>query len=227
MPDTPTAPGPQAAASAPIRIALADDQAMLRSGLAALLRLEADIEVVGEASDGAGTLAMVDEIRPDVLLLDVQMPAGLDADGAAGPADGLEVAERLHAAGTGPRIIVLTTFGRAGYLRRTLEAGADGFMVKDAPVERLVDAIRRVHQGLRVVDPELAAQSLAAGPNPLSAKETEVLRACAHGGSTADIAARVFLSEGTVRNHVSSAIGKLGVANRAEAVRRATDNGWL
>ncbi|MFE5776104.1 response regulator [Brachybacterium sp. NPDC056505] len=219
MPDAPAAPG------APIRIALADDQALLRSGLAALLRLEADIEVVAEAADGAGTLAAVAAQHPDVLLLDVQMPAGTEADGGAGPTDGLEVAERLR--GSGTRIIVLTTFGRAGYLRRTLEAGADGFMIKDAPVERLVDAIRRVHQGLRVVDPELAAQSLAAGPNPLSAKETEVLRACAHGGSTADVAARVFLSEGTVRNHVSSAIGKLGVANRAEAVRRATDNGWL
>ncbi|UQN29394.1 response regulator transcription factor [Brachybacterium kimchii] len=228
MPDAPAAPGALAtpgAPGAPIRIALADDQALLRSGLAALLRLEADIEVVAEAADGAGTLAAVAAQHPDVLLLDVQMPAGTGADGEAGPADGLEVAERLR--GTGTRIIVLTTFGRAGYLRRTLEAGADGFMVKDAPVERLVDAIRRVHQGLRVVDPELAAQSLAAGPNPLSAKETEVLRACAHGGSTADVAARVFLSEGTVRNHVSSAIGKLGVANRAEAVRRATDNGWL
>jgi two-component system response regulator DesR len=218
-------PDASAASADPIRIALADDQAMLRSGLAALLRLEADIEVVGEAADCAGALAVVAEHRPDVLLLDVQMPAGAGADGASGPADGLEVAERLQ--GSGTRIIVLTTFGRAGYLRRTLEAGADGFMVKDAPVERLVDAIRRVHQGLRVVDPELAAQSLAAGPNPLSAKETEVLRACARGGSTADVAARVFLSEGTVRNHVSSAIGKLGVGNRAEAVRRATDNGWL
>ncbi|MCG7310191.1 response regulator transcription factor [Brachybacterium sp. ACRRE] len=228
MPDAPATPGGPAAPgtpTAPIRIALADDQALLRSGLAALLRLEADIEVVAEAADCAGTLAAVSAQHPDVLLLDVQMPAGTDADGGAGPADGLEVAERLR--GSGTRIIVLTTFGRAGYLRRTLEAGADGFMIKDAPVERLVDAIRRVHQGLRVVDPELAAQSLAAGPNPLSAKETEVLRACAHGGSTADVAARVFLSEGTVRNHVSSAIGKLGVANRAEAVRRATDNGWL
>lgn len=207
----------------PIRVALADDQAILRRGLAALLGLEHDIEVVAEAETCAGTVAAVAEHRPDVLLLDVQMPAGSDAPGT--PADGLEVASAL--AGMGLRIIVLTTFGRAGYLRRTLETGASGFMVKDAPVEQLVDAIRRVHQGLRVVDPELAAQSLASGPNPLTAKEAEVLRAASRGGSTADIAARVFLSEGTVRNHVSSAIGKLGVTNRAEAVRAATDAGWL
>lgn len=207
----------------PIRVALADDQAILRRGLAALLGLEHDIEVVAEAETCAGTVAAVAEHRPDVLLLDVQMPAGSDAPGT--PADGLEVASAL--AGMGVRIIVLTTFGRAGYLRRTLETGASGFMVKDAPVEQLVDAIHRVHQGLRVVDPELAAQSLASGPNPLTAKEAEVLRAASRGGSTADIAARVFLSEGTVRNHVSSAIGKLGVTNRAEAVRAATDAGWL
>ena len=213
--------------TAPLRVALADDQAILRSGLAALLRLESDLEVVGEAATCAEAIDVVARERPDVLLLDVQMPAGVRADGTPGPVDGLEVAEHLQRHGCGTRIVVLTTFGRAGYLRRTLEAGADGFMVKDAPVERLVDAVRRVHHGLRVVDPELAAQSLAAGPNPLSAKETEVLRAAAHGGSTADIAARVFLSEGTVRNHVSSAIGKLGVSNRAEAVRTATDNGWL
>ncbi len=213
--------------TAPLRVALADDQAILRSGLAALLRLESDLEVIGEAATCAETLDLVEEARPDVLLLDVQMPAGTRAGGAPGPADGLEVAERLHATGSPTRVIVLTTFGRAGYLRRTLEAGAGGFMVKDAPVERLVDAVRRVHQGLRVVDPELAAQSLAAGPTPLSAKETEVLRAAALGGTTGDIAARVFLSEGTVRNHLSSVIGKLGVTNRAEAVRSATDNGWL
>lgn len=209
--------------STPIRVALADDQAILRSGLAALLRLERDLEVVGEADTCAGAIALVERVRPDVLLLDVQMPAGADDPGA--PGDGLVVAERL--AGTATGIIVLTTFGRPGHLRRTLEAGAGGYMVKDAPVEQLVDAIRRVHQGLRVVDPELAAQSLATGPSPLSAKEAEVLRAAALGGTTTDIAARVFLSEGTVRNHISSVIGKLGVTNRAEAVRAATDNGWL
>ena len=206
-----------------IRVAVADDQAILRGGLAALLRLEPDLEVVGEAATCAGTLEMVRQAEPDVLLLDVQMPAG--ADGA--PADGIGVAEQLQGTDGAPRIIVLTTFGRAGYLRRTMEAGAGGFMVKDTPVERLVDAIRRVHQGLRVVDPELAAQSLAVGPSPLTAKETEVLQAAAVGGTTAAIAGRLFLSEGTVRNHFSAAIGKLGVANRAEAVRTASDNGWI
>lgn len=206
-----------------IRVAVADDQAILRGGLAALLRLEPDLEVVGEAATCAGTLEMVRQAEPDVLLLDVQMPAG--ADGA--PADGIGVAEQLQGIDGAPRIIVLTTFGRAGYLRRTMEAGAGGFMVKDTPVERLVDAIRRVHQGLRVVDPELAAQSLAVGPSPLTAKETELLQAAAVSGTTAAIAGRLFLSEGTVRNHVSAAIGKLGVANRAEAVRTASDNGWI
>lgn len=211
-----------------IRVAIADDQSILRSGIVALLRLESDLEVVGEAADGAGALSMVRKESPDVLLLDVQMPAGTLPDGAPGPDDGIEVARRLRAGGERtPRIIVLTTFGRAGYLRRTMETGAEGFMIKDAPVERLVDAIRRVHQGLRVVDPELAAQSLSVGPSPLTAKETEVLRAASGGESTAHIAAGLFLSEGTVRNHVSAAIGKLGATNRVEAVRRATDNGWL
>lgn len=210
-----------------IRVVVADDQSILRSGLTALLRLESDLEVVAEAADGAGTLRAVAEHRPDVLLLDVQMPAGTTAAGAEGPEDGIAVAERLQHQQGAPRIIVLTTFGRAGYLRRTMEAGARGFMVKDTPVDRLVDAIRRVDQGLRVVDPELAAQSLAVGPSPLTAKETEVLQAASRGATTAQIAGALFLSEGTVRNHVSSAIGKLGVTSRAEAVRSASDNGWL
>ena len=210
-----------------IRLVVADDQTILRSGLVALLRLERDLEVVGEAADGAGALAAVAEHRPDVLLLDVQMPAGTTAEGAVGPADGIEVAEALRGSDGAPRIIVLTTFGRAGYLRRTMESGAHGFMVKDTPVEQLVDAVRRVHQGLRVVDPELAAQSLAVGASPLTAKETEVLQAVAAGGTTASIAQTLFLSEGTVRNHLSAVIGKLGVGNRAEAVRSAFDNGWI
>ncbi|ATG52904.1 DNA-binding response regulator [Brachybacterium vulturis] len=210
-----------------IRLVVADDQAILRSGLVALLSLESDVEVVGEAVDGAGTLAAVAEHRPDVLLLDVQMPAGTTADGESGPRDGIAVAETLRGTERAPRIIVLTTFGRAGYLRRTMEAGAAGFMVKDTPVERLVDAIRRVHQGLRVVDPELAAQSLSVGASPLTLKETEVLQVAAAGGATAHIARTLFLSEGTVRNHISSAIGKLGVTSRAEAVMSASENGWI
>lgn len=210
-----------------IRLVVADDQAILRSGLVALLRLESGIEVVGEAADGASTLAAVAEHRPDVLLLDVQMPAGQSPDGSPGPADGIEVAETLRGTEDAPRIIVLTTFGRAGYLRRAMESGALGFMVKDTPVEQLLDAVRRVHRGLRVVDPELAAQSLAVGPSPLTAKETEVLQAAAAGGTTAQIAKTLFLSEGTVRNHISAVIGKLGVTHRAEAVRTASDNGWI
>ena len=210
-----------------IRLVVADDQAILRSGLVALLGLEPDLEVVAEATDGASTLAAVAAHRPDVLLLDVQMPAGTTADGTPGPADGIAVAQALQGEEGAPRIIVLTTFGRAGYLRRTMEAGAAGFMVKDTPVEQLVDAIRRVDQGLRVVDPELAAQSLAVGSSPLTLKETEVLQAAAAGGTTARIAEALFLSEGTVRNHISSAIGKLGVTNRAEAVRAASENGWI
>ena len=210
-----------------IRLVVADDQAILRSGLVALLRLESGIEVVGEAADGASTLAAVAEHRPDVLLLDVQMPAGQSPDGSPGPADGIEAAEALRGTEDAPRIIVLTTFGRAGYLRRAMESGALGFMVKDTPVEQLVDAVRRVHQGLRVVDPELAAQSLAVGPSPLTVKETEVLQTVAAGGSTSQIARTLFLSEGTVRNYLSAAIGKLGVANRAEAVRTASENGWI
>ena len=210
-----------------IRLVVADDQAILRSGLVALLGLESDVEVVGEAADGAGTLAAVAEHRPDVLLLDVQMPAGTTTEGTPGPEDGIDVAETLRGTEGAPRIIVLTTFGRAGYLRRTMEAGAAGFMVKDTPVEQLVDAIRRVHQGLRVVDPELAAQSLAVGASPLTLKETEVLQTAAAGGTTARIAQTLFLSEGTVRNHISSVIGKLGVTNRAEAVRAASENGWI
>lgn len=211
-----------------IRLVIADDQHILRSGLVALLCLENDIEVVGETADCAGTVDQVTELRPDVLLLDVQMPAGTLASGEPGPADGIDVAAHLRdTLDQPPRVIVLTTFGRAGYLRRAMEAGAQGFMVKDTPVERLVDAVRRVQQGLRVVDPDLAAQSLAVGASPLTAKETDVLRAAARGETTATIARSLFLSEGTVRNHISSAIGKLQVGSRADAVKAATENGWL
>ena len=210
-----------------IKIALADDQAMIRMALATLLQLEPDIEVVGQVGDCASALALAASAGPDVLLMDVQMPAGVRADGRPGPADGIAATAELLAVGGPTRVIVLTTFGRAGYLRRTMEAGASGFMVKDAPAERLVEGIRRVAQGLRVVDPELAAASLTLGPSPLSEKEAAVLRQAADGASTAQIAKRLYLSQGTVRNHISAAIGKLGVPNRADAIRRATENGWL
>lgn len=204
-----------------IRVVMADDQAMIRSALATLVGLAADVEVVGQAGDGSEAVALTAALRPDVVVMDVQMPA------SSGPRDGIEATAEVLRVSPTTRVIVVTTFGRAGYLRRAMEAGASGFMVKDAPADELVEAIRRVAAGLRVVDPELAAQSLAMGPSPLSEGETRVLAAAAAGGSTADIAGRVFLSEGTVRNYLSSAIGKLGAANRAEAVRRADENGWL
>jgi two-component system response regulator DesR len=203
-----------------ITVLLADDQAMVRQALAALLDLEPDLEVVGQAANAAAAVALVDERRPDVVLMDVQMPTATAGDGIAATA-------AITAKHPGTRVIIVTTFGRPGYLRRAMAAGAVGFMVKDAPAEQLVEAIRRVHRGLRAVDPALATDSLTLGDSPLTDREAAVLVAAARGGSTADIATAVSLSEGTVRNHLSSAIGKLGAANRAEAVRIATENGWL
>ncbi|MDO5500829.1 MAG: response regulator transcription factor, partial [Propionibacteriaceae bacterium] len=162
------------------------------------------------------------EHRPDVVLLDVQMP-----DGGLGTDDGIDAIPAVLAASPGSRVIVVTTFGRPGYLRRALENGAAGFLVKDTPVDQLVEAVRRVAQGLRAVDPELAAASLSIGASPLTEKEGLVLAASAGGASTGEIARVVHLSEGTVRNYLSSAIGKLGSRNRAEALRTATDNGWV
>lgn len=206
-----------------ITVMVADDQAMIRSALAAMLSLESDLEIVAQAGTCAEAIDAAKQHQPDVVLLDVQMPAGPNAPAQ----DGIETTPAILAVSPTSRIIIVTTFGRPGYLRRAMEAGAVGFMVKDAPGERLVEAVRRAAQGLRVVDPELAAASLSVGASPLSAKETEVLRAAAKGGGTAEIAQRVYLSQGTVRNHLSAAIGKVGAANRAEAVRVATDQGWL
>ncbi len=205
-----------------ITIVLVDDQALIRQAFAALLALEPDLEVVGQAADAATALALVDEHRPDVVLMDVQ----LTSDGSAA-GDGIAATAQITRRRPDTRVIVLTTFGRPGYLRRAMEAGAVGFLVKDAPADRLVDGIRRVHQGLRVVDPALAAASLAIGTSPLTERETEVLAAASGGRSTHAVATHVHLSEGTVRNHLSAAMGKLGAATRAEAVRIATDNGWL
>jgi len=196
---------------------LADDQAMLRGALAALLDLEPDMQVVGAASDGAEAVRVVTETRPDVCLMDIQMPG----------MDGIEATRAVRAASPDTRVLIVTTFARPGYLRAALDAGAAGFVVKDAPVDELADAVRRIHAGLRVVDPALAEASLFEGANPLSDRERQILRLAADGRSAAAIAAEVFLSAGTVRNNLSAAIGKVGASNRASAVRIAQDNGWI
>ncbi len=204
-------------ANSPIRVLLADDQALIRGAFAALIGLEQDMAVVAQVSNGDDVVPAALQARPDVALLDVQMP-GLD--GIAAAASLAEVAPEC-------RVLILTTFGRPGYLRRAMEAHAAGFMVKDAPPEQLIDAIRRVHAGLRVVDPTLAVESLSLGESPLTGRERDVLAAAADGGTVAEIASRLFLSEGTVRNHLSSVIGKTGARTRADAVRIATERGWL
>jgi two-component system response regulator DesR len=200
-----------------IRILLADDQALVRGALAAMLGLEPDIEVVAQVSSGEEVLAVARATTPDVALLDVQMPGK----------DGITAAAELHHEMPTCRIVVCTTFGRPGYLSRAMAAGAVGFVVKDAPPEQLVDAVRRVHAGLRVVDPALAAESLATGQSPLTHRERDVLRVASSGGTIADVARILSLSQGTVRNHLSSAIGKTGARTRAEAARVAEDRGWL
>ncbi|WGX98950.1 response regulator transcription factor [Nocardioides sp. L-11A] len=203
--------------SDPIRLLLADDQALVRGALSALLGLEPDLEVVAEVGTGEEAVAAAGRHTPDVALLDVEMP-GLD---------GIAACAEVRAASPGTRVLIVTTFGRPGYLRRALRAGASGFVVKDTPATQLADAVRRVHQGLRVVDPALATDSLLTGESPLTARETDVLRAARDGAPVAAIAAALFLSEGTVRNHLSAAIGKTGAGNRTEAVLVAVGNGWL
>lgn len=209
--------GAAGAGVGPIRLLLADDQALVRGALAALLALEPDLEVVAQAGDGTTVAATVAELRVDVALLDIDMP-GLD---------GIEAARAIAAGGTGCRSLIVTTFGRPGYLRRALEAGAGGFVVKDTPAEQLAEAVRAVHAGRRVVDPSLAAETLVSGSNPLTAREQDVLRAAQDGSSVRQMAAALFLSPGTVRNHLSSAIGKTHTANRTEAALAARDRGWL
>jgi len=199
-----------------IRVLLAEDQTMVLAALAALLDLEADIEVVGRARDGREALALLDRAKPDVVLTDIEMPG----------MGGLELAAEVRHRAAGARVVILTTFARAGYLRRALDAGASGYLLKDAPAERLADAVRRVHAGLRAIDPDLAAAAWGE-PDPLSERERQVLRLAADGRSTAAIAAELHLSEGTVRNYLSEAIGKLGAENRTEAARIAREKGWL
>jgi len=200
-----------------IRLLLADDQALVRGALTALLNLEPDFEVVSEVGSGDAVVAAVLEHHPDVALIDVEMP-GLD---------GISATAEVRAAAPDTRVLIVTTFGRPGFLRRALQAGASGFVVKDTPASQLADAVRRIHQGLRVVDPALATDSLVAGESPLTARESDVLRAARTGSSVAAMARALFLSEGTVRNHLSAAIGKTGAGNRAEAVLIAEGNGWL
>ena len=203
--------------SGTIKVLLADDQALVRGALAALLALEPDLEVVAEVGRGDGVVDAARASGADVCLLDIEMP-GIDGIAAAG---------QVRAALPAVRTLVVTTFGRPGYLRRALEAGASGFVVKDTPARQLAEAVRRVHAGLRVVDPSLATESLVDGANPLTARERDVLAVALRGGTVAAIAGVVHLSQGTVRNHLSSAIGKTGTSTRAEAARVAQERGWL
>jgi two-component system response regulator DesR len=200
-----------------VRLLLADDQELIRTALAVMLGLEEDFEVVASVGRGDEVVPAAREHHPDVALIDIDMP-GIDGLAAAGV-----LAHEVPDC----RALILTTFGRPGYLRRAMEAGAYGFVVKDAPPERLADAIRRIVAGERVVDPDLAAATLASGASPLTARERDVLVAARPGATVGDIAEKLFLSEGTVRNYLSAAIAKAGARNRAEAVRTADERGWL
>jgi two-component system response regulator DesR len=190
---------------------------MVRGALAALLRLEEDIEVVADVARGDEVLSAAVKTHPDVALLDIEMPGG----------SGLSAAQALHERLPACRIMILTTFGRSGYLRKAMESGAVGFLLKDAPATELATAIRRVMAGERVVDPQLALEALSEGGNPLTRRERDVLNLALSGASIAGIAAELYLSEGTVRNHLSIAIRKLGARNRMEAARLAEQKGWL
>ncbi|HZD57005.1 MAG TPA: response regulator transcription factor [Anaerolineales bacterium] len=200
-----------------IRVLLAEDQEMVRGALAALLSLEEDIQVVAQVGRGEEVLTAALKTKPDVALLDIEMPGG----------DGLGAAKMVRQGLPSCRVVILTTFGRSGYLRQAMESGAVGFLLKDAPATELALAIRRVMAGERVVDPELALSALSDGSNPLTPREQDVLRASLDGASIAGIAARLYISEGTVRNHLSAAIQKLNAHNRVEAARLAEQKGWL
>ncbi|MCU7702543.1 response regulator [Streptomyces albidoflavus] len=200
-----------------VRVLLAEDQGMMRGALALLLGMEPDLEVVAQVGSGDEVVSAALEQRPDVALLDIEMP-GLS---------GLEAAALLRDHLPGCRVVMVTTFGRPGYLRRAMDAGAAGFVVKDGPVEELAEAVRRVLRGETVIDPALAAAALSAGPSPLTGRERDALNASADGATVADIAVRLRLSESTVRNYLSAAIGKTSTRNRMEAVREARRQGWL
>jgi two-component system response regulator DesR len=200
-----------------IRVLLAEDQLMFRTAVRRLLELEGDIEVVAEVARGDELVAAATATRPDVAVVDIEMPVQ----------DGISAAAQLRQILPSCRTLILTMYGRPGFVQRALESGVSGFMLKDAPVEMLAAAIRRCANGEYVVDPTLAARALRAGPFPLSTRESEILAACAGGLSSAEIATRVWLSEGTIRNRMSEILGKLGARNRAEAVQIARENGWL
>lgn len=201
----------------PIRVLLADDQAMVRGALATLLELESDMRVVAEVGRGDEVVGAALESRPDVCVLDIEMPG----------VDGIAATEAVRAQLPECRVLIVTTFGRPGYLKRALAAGASGFVVKDTPARQLADAVRRVHGGLRVIDPGLATSSLLEGENHLTERERDVLRLALTGTTVADIAGRLHLSQGTVRNYLSSGIGKTGTTTRYEAARTAQERGWL
>ncbi|MGW6059321.1 response regulator [Streptomyces sp. NPDC055189] len=200
-----------------IRVLLAEDQGMMRSALALLLGMEEDIEVVAQVGAGDEIVGAALNSRPDVALLDIELPG----------ISGIDAAAALREECPECRVLILTTFGRPGYLRRAMEAGAVGFLVKDGPVEDLAEAIRQALRGETVIDPALAAAALSAGPSPLTTREADVLRASVDGATVADIASKLHLSESTVRNYLSGAIGKTGTRNRMEAVREARQRGWL
>ncbi len=199
-----------------IRVVIAEDQSMILGALAALLEIEGDIRVVGQAHDGQEALEAVLAHKPDVFLTDIEMP-GLT---------GLDVAAELKRRRASTRVVIVTTFARSGYLRRALDAGASGYLLKDHPAEQLAEAVRRVHRGMRVIDPELATEAWSE-LDPLTDRERQVLRLAGDGRASGDIAAELGLSDGTVRNYLSEAISKLGAANRVEAARIARTKGWL
>jgi two-component system response regulator DesR len=196
---------------------LAEDQTMLRGALAALLNLESDITVIAQASNGREALKLSQQHSPDVVITDIEMPER----------SGLELACDLKSIASSPRVIILTTFARPGYLRRALDAGARGYLLKDRPASELAEAVRRVHAGMRAIDPALAAEAWDVEQDPLSDRERQILRRAGDGRSSGEIAAELRLSEGTVRNYLSDAISKLGAANRVDAARIARDRGWL
>ncbi len=200
-----------------IRVLLAEDQTMLRGALAALLDLEPDITVIAQAANGNEALKLARDLAPDVIVTDIEMPMKT----------GLELASDLNLTESRARVIILTTFARPGYLRRALDAGARGYLLKERPASELAEAIRRVHSGLRAVDPALAAEAWTADPDPLSDRERQILQRAGDGRSSAEIAADLRLSEGTVRNYLSEAIAKLGATNRTDAARIARTRGWL